>query len=177
MLKRNAPGEEDLTEETPNEPATPKPVTRTDVAPDVYINKVAQGIGNYVPTSWDDLVAYAEEHGGEIIEFEGSAWEILKDKRELVGVEFMIADVRTYSGKFGEAVAVMLVTRSPLPNHKDCRYVINDGSTGLQQQVTDMVLRTGRKAGILCPNGLRASDYMYEDETGKQIPATTFYVP
>lgn len=149
-----------------------------------FINKEVAGLqDNYIPSSWEDMVAYAEDHYGEIIQFEGSPWEILKDKHELVGVPFMIADVRAYEGKFGSAVAIMLITEQPIANHSGPRYVINDGSTGIYEQVTGMIRRAKQKSGIMCPNGLRASDYTYElkdafnpDEPAKQIPATTFYI-
>lgn len=146
-----------------------------------YINKEVQGIGNFVPTSWEDLVSHND---GEIIEFEGSPWILLKDKSKLVDVPFMIADVRHYEGNYGSAVAIMLLTENPLPGFEGDapRYVINDGSTGLYDQVTQMVARSHKKSGILCPRGLRASNYTYQQKDfdgnpmGPEIPATTYYV-
>ena len=141
-----------------------------------YVNKMLDGIGNYVPDSWDDLTAWVEEHGEGIIEFKGSAWEVLSDKSLLVGVPFLIADVRAYKGKFGPAVAICLLTQQPLPGHDDNKYVINDGSTGIHEQVMSMIMTAKRKTGISCPRGLRASDYIYVDDKGNEIPATTYYV-
>lgn len=156
-----------------------------------FINKEAQGLdANYVPESWDDIVA---QFDGEIITFEGSPWRVVK-KDKLVDVPFMIADVRHYNGTYGDAVAVMLITKDPVKygdsEDTDTRFVINDGSTGVYAQVTAMVRRTGRKAGLLCPKGLRSSSYEFQEtdldgepmidpKTGKPkppIPATTYYV-
>ena len=155
-----------------------------------YINRKVEGIGNMVPTSWDDLLVSEDGEILEAIEFEGSPW-IVVDKSKLVGVPFRIADVRAWtSDKFGrDAIAVMLMTKNPLmmdsgEPYKHNRYVINDGSTGVFEQVTGMVKRIGRKRGIDCPNGLRASEYDYveKDFDGNPIPgkpvvkATTYYV-
>jgi hypothetical protein len=73
----------------------------------------------------------------------------------------------------------MVITKDTIDG-KD-HFVINDGSTGIFQQVTGMISRSGRKSGILCPNGLRGSTYDKEiydpfEETTKTIEATTYYV-
>lgn len=136
-----------------------------------FVNKEAIGI-DFVPETWDDII---EKFDGEIITVSSSPWEVLKDKARLIGVPFMIADVAHYVGKFGDAVAVMLLTED---NH---RYVINDGSSGIYRQVMDIVNRTGRKAGLKCPNGLRASTYTKTitdpfEGTTKDMEATTYYI-
>lgn len=152
-------------------------VSEVNVAPTVYINKQITGLEEgYVPRTFEQMYQYALDHDGEIIEFEGSAWELLKDKSKLVDVPFMIADVRHYDGQFGGAVAVMLITQQPLPGFDSCNYVINDGSTGLYQQVVNMIYNAKQKTGILCKRGLRASSYDYEAPDGNIIPATTYYV-
>lgn len=149
-----------------------------------YVNKELEGIGNYVPDNFAALVEYAEQHYGEIIEVEGSPWQVI-DKAKLVGVPFMIADARLYDGKFGEAIAVMLMTEKPLDpdDERDKgRYVINDGSTGVKEQLLGMIRRTGRKGGIMVSRGLRASEYMFQqtdfdnNPIGPEIPATTYYL-
>jgi hypothetical protein len=158
--------------------------------PQVYVNKEVQGLGNYVPRTWDELVEYAAENYGEIIEIQGSPWEVV-DKAQLVGVPFMIADVRAYfSDKFArDVVAVMLMTENALPDTRGNHYVINDGSTGIFEQITQMIRSTGRKVGISCSGGLRVSNYEYQetdldgepmlDSKGKPKPAiqaSTYYI-
>ncbi len=146
--------------------------------PQLFINKELEGLDNYVPDTWEDLVEYVS---GEIITFQGSPWEVIK-KEALVGIPFMIADVRHYEGKFGDAVAVMVLTQAPLVGHTDARYVINDGSTGVYQQIVYMLARAKRKTGIMCPNGLRFSEYDYQpvdlagEPMGNPIPAKTYYI-
>ena len=95
---------------------------------------------------------------------------------------FMIADVKEYiSAQYGEPFcAIMLVTRDEIDGRN--QFVINDGSTGIYEQVKGMVERSKRKSGIICPNGLRASKYekVISDAFGnapdKTIQATTYYV-
>lgn len=134
---------------------------------------------NYEPESLEELEEFWQEQGG-IIEFQGSAWDLMKDKKELVGKPFVIADVRFYKGNFGDACAVMAI----LETRDQRKVVFNDGSTGVFQQVQGMVKRTNRKGGFRCPNGLRASEYKFieKDFDGNPLPgaeeklATTFYI-
>ena len=149
------------------------------VAADVVAQ--AKGMGDFVPKSWEDMEEFFASEGG-ILTFEGSAYMVI-EKEKLVGQPFMIADVRIWhSSKFDSDVAsVMLITKTPIDDRD--HFVINDGSTGIFEQVTGMIARSGRKSGILCPNGLRASTYTKElidpfepDAPPKQIEATTYYV-
>lgn len=159
----------------------------TDVAevneddPTVFINKALDTVvSEELATDFDSLFRAAEE-SGQLIEFVGSIWEVC-DKSLLIDEPFLIFDVRYYEGKFGDAVAVMLVTKNKLKgaNGEQDHFVINDGSTGLYQQVVDMVKRAKTKSGILCPRGLRASTYDYDivDGFGEHVTgeATTYYV-
>lgn len=159
--------------------------------PNVFV-KDAKGL-DYTPKSWEDIAKAFEGEGG-IITFEGSPYAIL-DKKLLLDIPFVITDVRIWhSEKFdNDAISVCLMTKDPLTTgrvdpitgEKEERtlFVINDGSTGLMQQVLDAVGRTGRKAGFLCANGLRSSTYTVEvsdpfepDKAPKSIEATTYYI-
>lgn len=168
-----------------------KPKQSTDVATTEDLDNLAivnnaKGI-DFVPETWEEV---AEAFQGELIEFEGSPWKVI-DKKDLVGVPFVIADVRAYEGKFGnDVVAVMALVKGD--DDKPRRVVFNDGSTGVKDQVFHMIRSTGRKSGILCEGGLRASEYTYEPRDldgnslvgkkgldGKIIeatPAVTYYV-
>lgn len=130
----------------------------------------AQGI-DFTPDTWEEI---AEAFGGEVIVFEGSPYKVV-DKKALVGVPFMIADIRLYEGKWGVAAAVCALTKD------NDRVVFNDGSTGVYEQVKYFLTAKKRKAGILCPEGLRASNYEKEVRDGMtdeitMIPATTYYI-
>ena len=139
---------------------------------ELELAREAAGI-DFIPETWEDVVAAA---GGEIIEFEGSPWEVV-DKDVLIGVPFLICDVRIYASKqYGNNVAAICV----MTKDND-RLIINDGSTGIYQQVLHMLRTTKRKSGIMCPNGLRKSTYKVTvvdgmNDTEKEIEASTFYV-
>lgn len=54
--------------------------------------------------------------------------------------------------------------------------VFSDGSTGIYRQLRSYTDREGRQAGLMVPNGLRASDFTYTDpHSGERSPATTYY--
>lgn len=128
---------------------------------------------DFIPDTWEEV---AEAFAGEVLEFEGSPWKVV-DKDTLVGVPFMICDVRvSWSTKFDSPfVNILALTKD---NEK---IVINDGSTGIMEQMLHMLNKSKRKAGIVCNGGLRKSEYKvdvydaFKDET-KTIEAATYYI-
>ncbi len=122
----------------------------------------------YVPVSFEDALRHFEAEG--IVEFAGSPYNVV-DKESLIGVPFLIVDYRfNEEGSYGRFVSVLAVTET------DDRVVINDGSTGVMQQI-DMLAQTyPDRKGILCKGGLRRSDYTYTDTDGKEKPASTYYI-
>lgn len=120
---------------------------------------------------------WLKEEQVEVTPFEGtSQWELFDkdDKRKLVGVPFVIARLRFTDNESGKFVSVCIFTRegSGLPP----KIVFNDGSTGVYRQLESEVTKNGKMTAIMCPKGLRASDYKYTDEEGKQKDATTYYI-
>jgi hypothetical protein len=158
--------------------------------PNAYIRE-ARGV-DFVPKSWEEIEEAFADVGG-LITFEGSAYAVI-DKDRLLDVPFAIVDTRIWrSDQFGrDAISVMLMTKEPLETgrvdpqtgEKEERtlFVINDGSTGIFEQVTGTVGRTGRRGGFVCPNGLRKSEYIkhvtdpFGNEPDKDIQATTYYI-
>ena len=139
----------------------------------------AKGVGDFVPKTYEDLEDFFANEGG-LITFEGSAYMVI-DKAKLEGVPFAIVDTRIWhSTKYdNDAMSIMLVTKDELDGRN--HFVINDGSTGIMQQVLGAVERSGRKGGFACPNGLRSSTYDVEvtdpfEGTTKTIEATTYYI-
>jgi|ERR1041385_275526 hypothetical protein len=125
-------------------------------------------------TSFEDAMALlVQTYGGveSITDFElGNGFKIATDdeKNRLVGVSFIILHFQFNEGDYGDFVSVTLVTQ-----HGD-RIVLNDGSTGIYEQLKD-VARTGRYGGIAVPHGLRKSEYDTCPDCGKPRPqsATT----
>ena len=106
-----------------------------------------------VPLSFDEAMSIWSD---DIIEVK-SDWEVV-DKKELVNIPFVIQQVRFYEGNFGPAVAAMAVTQG------NRRVVFNDGSSGVREQIRELVNRHQRHGGFLCPHGLRFSEYEYQEE-------------
>ncbi|QWY84662.1 hypothetical protein SEA_BADULIA_9 [Microbacterium phage Badulia] len=118
-------------------------------------------------TSFDEIASSAEA-----IVF--NPYEVVnQDKDTLIGVPFVIRHGRIgHDDETGNDYAVLYVV------DKDNRMlVVTDGSTGIMQQFLKLVQDHGRAGGFLIPNGLRKSEYMYEDpNTGKKSPAATYYL-
>jgi hypothetical protein len=128
---------------------------------------------DFIPDTWEEV---AEAFGGEVLMFEGSPWKVV-DKDTLIGVPFMICDVKvSWSTKYDSPfVNILALTKD---NEK---IVINDGSTGIMEQMLHMLNKSKRKAGIVCEGGLRKSDYPVTihdgmSDTDKVIEATTYYI-
>lgn len=120
---------------------------------------------------------YRSIHGDEIDSAEqvlGDGFERNFDKRRLVGVplfvmEWKFSESEDYQSEF---VIARVVAEK---NGRTVKAVITDGSTGICKQLKSYTDRTGKTAGLLVRNGLRASEYTYRDGNGKEIPATTYY--
>ncbi len=88
----------------------------------------------------------------------GDGFELLTEqgKTSLVGVPFIVLDgTINPDGDFGSFVSLRVMT-------KDGRKVIiNDGSTGINAQVTDFINRRGTIAGLAVMHGLRSSEFKF----------------
>lgn len=167
--------------------ATPKKGTEVEAADPNAFMREAKGM-DFVPKSWEEIEAAFSDVGG-LITFEGSAYQVI-EKEQLLDIPFAIVDVRIWSSdKFGrDAMSVMIMTKDPLltgrtdpvTGEREERqlFVINDGSTGIFEQVKGTISRTGRKGGFICPGGLRKSEYVYHDPFGNDPDkqATTYYI-
>lgn len=136
--------------------------------------------------SVDDLDAYFADQGG-IIEFKGSPFTLIRkeDKGMLEDRPFTVVDTRWYESKqYGNlVVAVMILTDEAINGEN--KFLFNDGSTGVRQQMEAMVTHTKRRGGFRCPRGLKPSNYKVWDKTdldgnpmegAKEIEATTYYI-
>lgn len=93
------------------------------------------------------------------------------DKRDLVNRKCVILDVNFYGGKWGDAVALKGV------RDDGTKFVINDGSTGIRDQMKALVNRLdGKFHPFTLENGLRESEYTYTDDKGNETPAITYYL-
>jgi hypothetical protein len=101
----------------------------------------------------------------------GGGWAVLnkQDKNRLCGVPLLILSSTLHDGEFGEFVSLQVLTNTE-------RLIVNDGSTGIFQQVKDK-LTEGDLRAIYCKHGFRRSDYTFQDpKTGEDKAASTYYL-
>lgn len=109
-------------------------------------------------TPEDAMRLITETYGGyiDISEELGNGFSLLedKDKARLVGRPLIIIQWQFSAGTFGEFVSasVMLMDTGD-------RVILNDGSTGICEQLRKLTDRLNRQAGLHVPRGLRASTY------------------
>lgn len=105
------------------------------------------------------------------------------DKNRLVNVPFVIMEWRFNEGDFKnengenvEFVSVAVVTKN------GDKWVINDGGTGIAEQLRSVTRKRVEKKhgtpqnGLLVPAGLVRSDYTFVDAKGIEQPGTTYYL-
>lgn len=97
---------------------------------------------------------------------------ILEDKDKLIGVPFVILSwTLNEGGKFGGFVTLYVLTEN------NERYIVNDGSTGIRDQLMRYTDETGIDSMLVCRHGLRVSVYDKELPNGVTISdAKTYYI-
>jgi hypothetical protein len=136
-----------------------KAVEKTDVSRDDFAEI----------STFAEAAAILNDAGIGIVDISdyGDGFKIV-DKADLVKKDFIVLDSQFKDGDMGEYVIITGMTRD---NQK---FVFADGSTGIKDQMKELHEK-GRTKGIYVEGGLVRSDYEYEDDKGKKIPATTFY--
>lgn len=89
----------------------------------------------------------------------GDGFELLDDKDDLIGVPFIILTFSLHEGEHkrdGENLKFVSMRIMTKGNRK---FVVNDGGTGLAEQLVNYARRTGKAGGLGVPHGLRVSTY------------------
>lgn len=126
-------------------------------------------------TSFEDALKLAREQYGEAAvvaaaDVLGDGFKLLDNKDQLIEVPFLALAWDFHQGDHGEFVSVKVVTRDGL------KFVMNDGSTGIRDQLMQYSAEKNQYGGLFCMKGLRRSDYMHTDEDGKESAAKTYYI-
>lgn len=118
----------------------------------------------------------------------GDQWgPIIEDKRQLIKVPFLLLAVKWNEGDNGPFVTLFIMKQD------GTRYIVNDGSTGIRDQLTKRyedalaseftVTERGNKitkepvvVKMMCRKGFRVSEYNYTDGFGETNRAATYYV-
>jgi hypothetical protein len=126
--------------------------------------------------SFEDALALAKMKYGEsnvvaASDVIGDGFKLLDNKDQLIGVPFLAVQWDFHEGDHGEFVAMKVMTQDGQ------KFIVNDGSSGIRDQVMAYTAKTGNYGGLFCLKGLRRSNYTYTDkDTGKESPATTYYL-
>lgn len=100
----------------------------------------------------------------------GDGFKLLDNKDNLLGVEMLLVSWDFHNGDHGEFVSAKVVTRA------GDKYIVNDGSSGIRDQLQGLTSSKGSYGPLFCRKGLRRSDYEYTNEDGKKTPAKTYYL-
>jgi hypothetical protein len=123
--------------------------------------------------SWDDV---AKVTGNVTVAADvlGNGYSILEDKSKLLNEPFMIVK---YGVHPSEKIQGKLFTTIHVLTKGGDKYVVNDGGTGIHQQLTDLKTQMGTVCPLMVSRGLRVSEYDYEDpNTGEKTKAETYYI-
>lgn len=129
-------------------------------------------------TNFDDAVRLATEVHGQIVAADrelGDGFALLskEQKNLLCGVPLLLLEWKFRGGDFGNFVTLRVIARNP--DASVSKYILNDGSTGIAEQLADYQKNTGRTGGMFVGKGLRRSDYEV-DIDGDMKAASTFYL-
>lgn len=124
--------------------------------------------------SFDDIKTVAGIAGsitsiGEVL---GTGFSVLDDKMRLVGIQFIVVKFSVHKSEKngGEFSTLHVVTDT-----KE-KWIVNDGSTGIHEQMKELKEKMGAVCPLLVPRGLRVSEYDYTDGKGNTSRAATFYL-
>lgn len=107
-------------------------------------------------TTFEDAFRLATEVYGDVTDVTqelGNGFTLITDKAPLINNPFIIISTNFNEGDFGEFVSIAAVTK----DHK--KYIFNDGSTGVRNQLFELARTLKRTGGFYAPTGLSASEY------------------
>lgn len=137
-----------------NSPAVPEVLSNTELTTKrTFSDDQLRSIQSFE----DAMRLAADTYGGvttaEELEL-GNGFKLLGDNKDrLVGMPFVVLAFNFNEGDFGEFASALLVT------DRGDRIIMNDGSTGVYEQLLDIMKTTDKTGGIFFPRGLRKSTY------------------
>lgn len=147
------------------------------------MNKLSDEVLNSLKTVDDAIKALGVSSADEL-SWNDSQWVLLEDKNKLVGKKFLAVQWRFHQSKEyigSEYVSVYLITADSIDGEHT--FVINDGSTGICQQLRNLTdMRTDNahatpSSGALVKGGLKLSEYDRTDEKGTIVgKGKTYYL-
>lgn len=135
-------------------------------------------------STFDEAIALATSQHGEMLDASdelGDGFTLLgRDQKNLLeNRPLLLLEWAFRPGDFGTPfVSVRVAARND--NGSVGKYIINDGSTGIAEQLAKFTKKTGKLGNLLVKGGLRKSEYDKELPDGKggtyTTHATTWYL-
>jgi hypothetical protein len=141
----------------------------------------AQAIAKKLPETWQDIAQQFEVVDiREVV----PGYSLEQDKENLIGKPFIIVDwtfrdsdkVFTVDPTTKQRVAKQYVSLNLIVKDTNERLVINDGGTGIFEQMLGIAEKVGgQNKAVYVPKGLRKSEYEFEKD-GQAGEAVTYYL-
>lgn len=119
--------------------------------------------------SWDAAMAMAKAAYGDVVngaDALGNGFKLASDDdmERLCGVPLLLLEWDFYPGDFGkDFVSIRAVQK--LDDGGVAKWIINDGGTGICDQLQAHQTETGATGGLGLPKGLRVSKFYFDTET------------
>lgn len=122
--------------------------------------------------SFDDAIRLAQAKYGTVRNAQdlGDGFRLAEkeDKFRLCGVPLMLLEWTFRDGDYGDMyVSIHAVAQEA--SGAISKWIINDGSTGINKQLQEYQGETGMPGGLMVRGGLRASEYDTDLESGEPI--------
>lgn len=162
--KVSAENAETATDVVIAEDAANAPVIATEIT-----DEILRSIGSSGNAFADAVKAAAQIYGGvqEIHEELGTGFQLLTDKSTLIDRRLLLLKWNFTNGTYGTFVSVAVVTED------GGKYIVNDGSTGICEQLRQLSLNNDKYGGYIANRGLRTSTYTTCKGCGKPRPQFT----
>jgi len=129
-------------------------------------------------TNFDEAARLVADVHGPLVTADqeiGDGFAVLttEQKKLLIGVPLLLMEWAFRKGDMGNFVSLRVMARNP--DGSVSKYILNDGSTGIAEQLADYQKTTNRIGGMYVAKGLRASEYEIETDEGPK-KAVTYYL-
>jgi hypothetical protein len=119
--------------------------------------------------SFADALKLAREIHGDVTETNAVRVMRIEDKKRLCGKPLVLMEWQTLWSEENNRNYVSALVVVDEGNSKTSKWFLNDGSTGIYEELTTYTERTGKSGGVLCEAGLRVSEYHIDPDTRKPL--------
>jgi hypothetical protein len=174
MVRKNDADTQDTTVNAENEKTESEetPVVEGTTVP-APVDGLAENELRGIESFSDVMMRYGPDGVTAISDVLGNGFSLLDDKADLIGTEMIVVKY----GKHLDRETNREFSTLHVVTTDGRKLIVNDGSTGIHAQCTELVAERGNVCPLYVGKGLRVSEYWYEDEKrGERTKARTFYL-